>query len=71
MKGKFVKGLSEKLGTGPPEMHPLSSPAGFFHWGDSAVALHLVSIVEALTAGPEGHNQTGDQGRSSTRQGVE
>src|SRR4051794_10931105 len=61
---------AQKLGARKTEVHPFTVAAGLRHGGDSAVALHLVSILVAVTACPEGHDQARRQnGPSATQRG--
>src|SRR5215472_5356004 len=71
MAGILVKSLAKELRTGPTRMDPLAFPAGLLHWRDSAIALHLESIIIAVASGPEGNQQTRDQGLAGARKGCE
>src|SRR5215831_6816270 len=60
----FRKGLAQKLGTGPPEMHPFGVAAGLFDRRDPAKALQVSGRGIAIALRSQGDHQTGRQSRT-------
>src|SRR5260370_26636061 len=69
MPGPLVKGLPQELGTGPAEMNPLALAAAPLHRRNATEGLQFAGAVEALPLRAQRRDQSGLQGRASSRQG--
>src|SRR6185295_1345102 len=71
MGGVLMKGLTQELGTGPPEVNPLGGTAAHRNRRNPRVGLKLSDAAPAIPPRTKGRQQPRSQGRSSAGEGGE